>query len=54
MISDILFGLMGLAVLILIAFIFSSNKNSVNWKQVSIGIGMQIIFAVFARNFSIN
>lgn len=47
MITDILFGFLGLAVLIAIAFIFSNNKKSVNWRQVSIGILMQLVFAVF-------
>ncbi len=47
MIADIAFGFTGLAVLIGIAFVFSNNKQAINWKQVSIGLGMQIFFAIF-------
>ena len=46
MISTIAFGLFGLAVLISIAFAFSNNKNSVDWKLVASGIGLQLLFAV--------
>ncbi len=45
-ISTIAFGLFGLAVLISVAFAFSNNKNSVDWKQVAAGIGLQIAFAI--------
>ena len=44
-ISGILFGLLGLAVLIGIAFVFSNDKRAVNWRLVGIGIGLQIAFA---------
>ena len=47
MITDIAFGLFGLAVLIAIAFAFSTNKKAVNWHQVGIGLAMQIFFAFF-------
>lgn len=47
MIVDIGFGLLGLVVLIAIAYLFSNNKKSVNWRQVSIGLAMQITFAFF-------
>jgi len=46
MIGSIAFGLFGLAVLISIAFLFSSNKKSVDWKQIGAGISLQIVFAV--------
>ena len=45
---DILFGLMGLIVLIGIAYLFSNNKGSIKWQQVGIGIGLQLIFAMLA------
>ncbi|WP_146908563.1 NupC/NupG family nucleoside CNT transporter [Arenimonas daejeonensis] len=45
MISSILFGLFGLAVLIGIAWLFSNNKRSVDWRLVITGIGLQIGFA---------
>lgn len=46
MIGSIAFGLFGLAVLISVAYLFSSNKESVNWKQISAGVGLQIVFAI--------
>lgn len=46
MISNIAFGLFGLAVLISVAFMFSSHKKSVDWKQVAAGIGLQVVFAI--------
>jgi concentrative nucleoside transporter, CNT family len=47
MITDIIFGLLGLSVLIAIAFLFSNNKKAINWQQVVIGLTMQIFFAFF-------
>ena len=46
MIGNIAFGVFGLAVLISFAYTVSSNKKSVDWKQVTAGIGLQIVFAV--------
>ena len=46
MISSIAFGLFGLAVLVSVAFAFSNNKKSVDWKQIAAGIGLQIVFAI--------
>jgi CNT family concentrative nucleoside transporter len=46
MISNIAFGLFGLAVLISVAFALSSNKKSVDWRQISAGVGLQIVFAI--------
>ncbi len=45
--TDVLFGLMGLVVLLAIAWAFSNNKSNINWRIVSVGIGLQLIFAVF-------
>ncbi|HGY56053.1 MAG TPA: NupC/NupG family nucleoside CNT transporter [Caldithrix abyssi] len=45
--TDILFGILGLAVLIGIAFLFSNNKKKIKWQQVGLGIGLQILFAMF-------
>ncbi|HWS78926.1 MAG TPA: Na+ dependent nucleoside transporter N-terminal domain-containing protein, partial [Thermomonas sp.] len=39
------FGLFGLAVLLGIAWLFSSNKRAVDWKLVATGITLQIAFA---------
>jgi CNT family concentrative nucleoside transporter len=47
MISDFLFVIMGLLVLVGIAFIFSNNKRKIDWRLVGIGISMQLVFAIF-------
>jgi CNT family concentrative nucleoside transporter len=39
-------GLMGMAVLIAIAYLFSSNRKAVNWKMVGTGLLFQLILAV--------
>jgi concentrative nucleoside transporter, CNT family len=41
------FGLFGLAVLLGIAWLFSSNKKAVDWKLVGTGVALQIAFAGF-------
>ena len=43
---DIIRGLIGVASLLAIAFLFSSNKRAVQWKMVGIGVGVQIILAL--------
>ena len=45
--SSIMFGLVGLAVLLAIAIAFSSNRSKIRWSQIGMGIGIQIIFAIF-------
>lgn len=42
----ILRGLLGMFVLILIAWLFSSNRGAVNWRVVFIGLAIQMILAV--------
>lgn len=44
-ISRVGFGLFGLAVLVAIAWVFSVNRRSVDWKLVATGITLQIAFA---------
>ena len=39
-------GLLGMASLLLIAFIFSSSRRSINWKTVLIGLGAQMLLAI--------
>ena len=39
-------GILGMATLIFIAFLFSSNRRAVNWKTVGIGLAFQLIIAV--------
>jgi CNT family concentrative nucleoside transporter len=45
MISQALFGLFGLCVLLSIAWLFSNNKRNVDWKLVLTGVTLQIAFA---------
>ncbi len=39
-------GILGMIVLILISFLFSSNRKAINWKTVGIGLGLQLIIAI--------
>lgn len=43
--SGVLRGLLGLAVLVLVGFLFSSNRRAINWPLIVKGIAIQIIFA---------
>ncbi|RMH61666.1 MAG: NupC/NupG family nucleoside CNT transporter [Calditrichaeota bacterium] len=45
--TDILFGIFGLTVLVGIALMFSNNRSAVKWGQVGAGVAMQVIFAIF-------
>ena len=40
-------GLIGLVVLLGLAYMMSNNKKAINWKLVGIGISMQVVFAIF-------
>lgn len=44
---SVLRGILGLAILLSIAFLFSNNKKKVDWKLVATGVLMQIVFAFF-------
>lgn len=39
-------GVLGMVVLILIAFLFSSNRKAINWKTVGIGLSIQLLIAI--------
>lgn len=39
-------GILGMGVLILIAFLFSSNRRAINWKTVGIGLVIQLVIAI--------
>ena len=45
--TTILFGLLGLAVLVGIAYLFSKDRKQINWRIVFTGLGLQLVFAVF-------
>nr|WP_299385026.1 nucleoside transporter C-terminal domain-containing protein [Allomuricauda sp.] len=39
-------GALGMAVLILISFLFSANRRAINWKTVGIGLSLQLLVAI--------
>ncbi len=39
-------GVLGMVVLLIIAFLFSSNRKGINWKTVGLGVGFQLIIAI--------
>ena len=39
-------GALGMLVLLLIAYLFSSNRKAINWKTVGIGLALQLIIAI--------
>lgn len=43
---DLLRGALGVAVMLLICYAFSSNRKRINWRLVGIGIAMQVILGV--------
>ena len=44
--TSVLRGLLGIATLIGIAWLFSNNRKAVSWKVVGIGLAMQLVLAV--------
>lgn len=42
---DVLFGFIGIAVLLGVAWLFSNNRGAVNWRLVLTGVGLQVAFA---------
>jgi len=44
---SILFGILGLVILLCIAWLFSNNKKNINCRLVGTGVGLQLFFAVF-------
>lgn len=43
---DRFIGILGVIVILGIAYLFSENKKKVNWRLVATGLGLQIIFAL--------
>lgn len=43
---SILRGLLGMAFLLLVAFIFSTDRKNIDWRLVGIGLGLQIVLAL--------
>lgn len=46
MLLILLRGLLGLAALVGVAYLFSTDRKSINWRVVGVGIGLQLIFAL--------
>lgn len=44
--STLLRGILGMAALVVIAFLFSANRRAINWKTVGIGLGIQLVIAI--------
>tara|TARA_R110002073_G_scaffold313380_3_gene485298 strand:+ start:9576 stop:11285 length:1710 start_codon:yes stop_codon:yes gene_type:complete len=44
-ISSLWRGILGMIVLIIVAFLFSAKKKAINWKTVGIGLSLQLIIA---------
>ncbi|MCB0373671.1 MAG: Na+ dependent nucleoside transporter, partial [Muricauda sp.] len=45
-VTTLLRGALGMAVLILISFLFSANRKAINWKTVGIGLSLQLLIAI--------
>src|SRR6056297_1834764 len=45
-ITTLLRGALGMAVLVFISFLFSSNRKAINWKTVGIGLTLQLLLAI--------
>lgn len=45
-VQSVLRGLLGIGVLIGIAWLFSSNRKAISWKVVGMGLGLQLVLAV--------
>ncbi len=43
--NSILRGLLGMLVLVAIAYLFSTNRKAVSWRVVGIGLGIQLVLA---------
>lgn len=43
---DIIRGIVGLAILIGVAYLFSSNRKAIDWKLVGIGVLLQLVFGL--------
>ncbi len=39
-------GVLGMIVLLIIAYLFSSNRKAIDWKTVGLGVGFQVIIAI--------
>ena len=47
LLQSVLFGLLGLSVLVAIAWLFSDNRRAVNWRLIGTGLALQVALALF-------
>jgi CNT family concentrative nucleoside transporter len=40
-------GILGLALIVAAAWFFSTNRKAIRWRVVAVGIGLQVLFAIF-------
>jgi len=45
-ILSLLHGMLGIGVLLGIAFLFSNNKRRINWRLVGMGLALQVTFGI--------
>lgn len=50
---NILWGILGIIVILGIAFLFSNNKRQINWRTILVGVGVNIVFAFLIMEWSI-
>lgn len=39
-------GVLGISILMLLAFVFSGNRRGINWKTIGIGLSLQLLIAI--------
>ncbi len=44
--TGLLRGVLGMFVLLLLAYVFSANRKAINWRTVGIGLSLQILLAI--------
>ncbi len=51
-IGDLLRGILGVTVVLGIAFLFSTNRKAINWRLIGLGLILQLVFAIFVLKIS--
>jgi CNT family concentrative nucleoside transporter len=51
--TGLLRGALGMASLLLIAFLFSNNRRGIRWKAVGLGLGVQLLLAIGVLKVSV-
>ena len=46
-------GLIGLAAILALGFLVSSNRSRISWRTVAVGLALQVGFAVLALRWSV-